>query len=180
MKQDFKKLLILNAPYLLFVYLFDKIGQAFRLSPGADLSAKLLSIGDGFSAAFSNALPSFDPADLLIGIAGAAVIWVAVYMKGKNAKKYRKGMEYGSARWGNAADIKPYIDPVFENNVLLTQTERLTMNSRPKQPKYARNKNILVIGGSGSGKTRFFVKPNLMQCMSKDFPVSFVCTDPNG
>ena len=180
MKQDFKKLLILNAPYLLFVYLFDKIGQAFRISPGADLSAKLLSIGDGFFAAFSNALPSFDPADLLIGIAGAAVIWVAVYMKGKNAKKYRKGMEYGSARWGNAADIKPYIDPVFENNVLLTQTERLTMNSRPKQPKYARNKNILVIGGSGSGKTRFFVKPNLMQCMSKDFPVSFVCTDPKG
>ena len=178
MKQDFKKLLILNAPYLLFVYLFDKIGQAFRLAPGADLSGKLLSIGNGFSAAFSNAMPSFDPADLLIGIAGAAVIRLAVYMKGKNAKKYRKGMEYGSARWGNAADIKPYIDPVFENNVLLTQTERLTMNSRPKQPKYARNKNILVIGGSGSGKTRFFVKPNLMQCMSKDFPVSFVCTDP--
>ena len=180
MKQDFKKLLILNAPYLLFVYLFDKIGQAFRLAPGADLSVKLLSIGNGFSAAFSNAMPSFDPADLLIGIAGAAVIRLAVYMKGKNAKKYRKGMEYGSARWGNAADIKPYIDPVFENNVLLTQTERLTMNSRPKQPKYARNKNILVIGGSGSGKTRFFVKPNLMQCMSKDFPVSFVCTDPKG
>ena len=180
MKQDFKKLLILNAPYLLFVYLFDKIGQAFRLAPGADLSGKLLSIGNGFSAAFSNAMPSFDPADLLIGIAGAAVIRLAVYMKGKNAKKYRKGMEYGSARWGNAADIKPYIDPVFENNVLLTQTERLTMNSRPKQPKYARNKNILVIGGSGSGKTRFFVKPNLMQCMSKDFPVSFVCTDPKG
>ena len=157
MKPNIKKLLILNAPYLLFVYLFDKVGQAVRLSPGADLSGKLLSIGSGFSAAFSNALPSFIPADLLIGIIGAVIIRLAVYLKGKNAKKYRKGMEYGSARWGNAEDIKPYIDPVFENNVLLTQTERLMMSSRPKHPKYARNKNVLVIGGSGSGKTRFFV-----------------------
>ena len=163
MKPNIKKLLILNAPYLLFVYLFDKVGQAVRLSPGADLSGKLLSIGSGFSAAFSNALPSFAPMDLLIGIVGAVVIRLAVYVKGKNAKKYRKGMEYGSARWGNAEDIKPYIDPIFENNVLLTQTERLMMSSRPKHPKYARNKNVLVIGGSGSGKTRFFVKPNLMQ-----------------
>lgn len=140
MKPEIKKMLILNAPYLIFVYAFDKIGQAFRLAPGADLTGKLLSIGDGFSAAFSNALPSFDPMDLLIGIAGAAIIRLAVYMKGKNAKKYRKGIEYGSARWGNAEDIKPYIDPVFENNVLLTQTERLMMSSRPKHPKYARNK----------------------------------------
>ena len=163
MKPEIKKLLILNAPYLLFVYLFDKVGQAVRLAPGADMSAKLLSIGDGFSAAFSNAFPSVHPADLLIGLAGAVIVRLAVYIKGKNAKKYRKGIEYGSARWGKAEDIKPYIDPVFQNNVLLTQTERLTMNSRPKQPKYARNKNILVIGGSGSGKTRFFVKPNLMQ-----------------
>ena len=124
MKPNIKKLLILNAPYLLFVYLFDKVGQAVRLSPGADLSGKLLSIGSGFSAAFSNALPSFAPMDLLIGIVGAVVIRLAVYVKGKNAKKYRKGMEYGSARWGNAEDIKPYIDPIFENNVLLTQTER--------------------------------------------------------
>ena len=175
MKPNIKKLLILNAPYLLFVYLFDKVGQAVRLSPGADLSGKLVSIGSGFSAAFSNALPSFNPMDLLIGIVGAVVIRLAVYVKGKNAKKYRKGMEYGSARWGNAEDIKPYIDPMFENNVLLTQTERLMMSSRPKQPKYARNKNILVIGGSGSGKTRFFVKPNLMQMHS-----SYVVTDPKG
>ena len=175
MKPNIKKLLILNAPYLLFVYLFDKVGQAVRLSPGAGLSGKLLSIGSGFSAAFSNALPSFVPMDLLIGIVGAVVIRLAVYVKGKNAKKYRKGMEYGSARWGNAEDIKPYIDPMFENNVLLTQTERLMMSSRPKHPKYARNKNVLVIGGSGSGKTRFFVKPNLMQMHS-----SYVVTDPKG
>ena len=175
MKPELKKLLILNAPYLLFVYLFDKIGQAVRLSPGADLSGKVLSLADGFSAAFSNPLPSLAPMDLLIGIAGAVLIRLMVYFKGKNAKKYRKGIEYGSARWGNAEDIKPYTDPVFQNNVLLTQTERLTMNSRPKQPKYARNKNILVIGGSGSGKTRFFVKPNLMQMHS-----SYVVTDPKG
>ena len=163
MKPELKKLLILNAPYLLFVYLFDKIGQAVRLAPGADLSGKVLSLADGFSAAFATPLPSLAPMDLLIGIVGAVLIRLMVYFKGKNAKKYRKGIEYGSARWGNAEDIKPYTDPVFQNNVLLTQTERLTMNSRPKQPKYARNKNILVIGGSGSGKTRFFVKPNLMQ-----------------
>ena len=175
MKPELKKLLILNAPYLLFVYLFDKIGQAVRFSPGADLSGKVLSLADGFSAAFANPLPSLVPMDLLIGIVGAVLIRLMVYFKGKNAKKYRKGIEYGSARWGNAEDIKPYTDPVFQNNVLLTQTERLTMNSRPKQPKYARNKNILVIGGSGSGKTRFFVKPNLMQMHS-----SYVVTDPKG
>ena len=175
MKPEIKKLLILNLPYLLFVYLFDKVGAAIRLSPGVDASGKLLHIGTGFAAAFSSIAPSFHPADLLIGIAGAVIVRLAVYFKGKNTKKYRKGMEYGSARWGNAEDIKPYIDPVFENNVLLTQTERLTMNSRPKQPKYARNKNILVIGGSGSGKTRFFVKPNLMHMHS-----SYVVTDPKG
>ena len=175
MKQEVKKLLILNLPYLLFVYLFDKIGAAIRLTPGADASEKLLQLGTGFAAAFSSIAPSLHPADLLIGIAGAVIIRLAVYMKGKNAKKYRKGMEYGSARWGGAEDIKPYIDPVFENNVLLTQTERLMMSSRPKQPKYARNKNILVIGGSGSGKTRFFCKPSLLQAHS-----SYVCTDPKG
>ena len=180
MKPEIKKLLILNAPYLLFVYLFDKVGAAVRLSPGADMSAKILHLGEGFTAAFASAAPSFHPIDLLIGIAGAVIIRLAVYVKGKNAKKYRKGIEYGSARWGNAEDIKPYIDPVFENNIPLTQTERLTMNSRPKQPKYARNKNILVIGGSGSGKTRFFVKPSLMQCSSKDFPTSYIVTDPKG
>ena len=175
MKPEIKKLLILNLPYLLFVYLFDKVGAAVRLSPGADASAKLLHLGDGFTAAFSSAAPSFHPADLLIGIAGAVIVRLIIYVKGKNAKKYRKGMEYGSARWGTAEDIKPYTDPVFENNIPLTQTERLTMNSRPKQPKYARNKNILVIGGSGSGKTRFFVKPSLMQMHS-----SYVVTDPKG
>lgn len=177
MKPELKKLLILNAPYLLFVYLFDKVGQAVRLSPGTDLSGKVLSFADGFSAAFANPLPSFAPMDLLIGIAGAVLIRLMVYFKGKNAKKYRKGIEYGSARWGNAEDIKPYTDPVFQNNVLLTQTERLTMNSRPKQPKYARNKNVIIIGGSGSGKTRFYVKPNLMQMPSN---VSYVVTDPKG
>ena len=187
MKPEIKKLLLLNAPYLIFVYLFDKVGQAVRLSPGLDMSEKLLHLGNGFTAAFANAAPSFAPSDLLIGIAGAALIRLLVYVKGKNAKKYRKGIEYGSARWGTAEDIKPFIDPVFQNNVLLTQTERLTMNSRPKQPKYARNKNILVIGGSGSGKTRFFVKPNLMQCSADGsrngknaIPVSYIVTDPKG
>ena len=172
---NLKKLIIPNLPYLLFVFLFDKVAQAARLAPGADLSGKLLSIGDGFAAAFSSFAPSFHPVDLLVGVMGAVLIRLIVYFKGKNAKKYRKGIEYGSARWGNAEDIKPYIDPVFEKNVLLTQTERLMMSSRPKQPKYARNKNVLVVGGSGSGKTRFFVKPNLMQMHS-----SYVVTDPNG
>ena len=181
MKQmNYKKLIIPNIPYVFFVYLFDKVGQAVRLAPGADISEKILNITQGFSEAFSNALPSVHPLDLLIGIVGAVVIRLIVYVKGKNAKKYRKGAEYGSARWGNAEDIKPYIDPDFQNNIILTQTERLTMNSRPKQPKYARNKNILVIGGSGSGKTRFFVKPSLMQCTSKDFPTSYIVTDPKG
>ena len=175
MKPEIKKLLLLNAPYLIFVYLFDKVGQAVRLSSGLDMSEKLLHLGDGFTAAFASAAPSLAPSDLLIGIAGAALIRLLVYVKGKNAKKYRKGIEYGSARWGTAEDIKPFTDPVFQNNIPLTQTERLTMNSRPKQPKYARNKNILVIGGSGSGKTRFFVKPSLMQMHS-----SYVVTDPKG
>ena len=173
--QNLKKWIIPNLPYILFVCLFDKAAQAVRLAPGADLSGKLLCIGNGFTSAFASPLPSFSPVDMLIGIAGAILIRLIVYTKGKNAKKYRKGIEYGSARWGNAEDIKPYIDPVFANNVLLTQTERLMMSSRPKQPKYARNKNILVIGGSGSGKTRFFVKPNLMQMHS-----SYVVTDPKG
>ena len=172
---NLKKLILPNLPYLLFVYLFDKVGQAARLAPGADFSAKVLHIAQGFSAAFENALPSVHPLDLLIGIVGAVVIRLIVYAKGKNAKKYRRGKEFGSARWGSADDIRPYIDPVFENNVLLTQTERLMMNSRPKQPKYARNKNVLVVGGSGSGKTRFFVKPNLMQMHS-----SYLVSDPKG
>ena len=170
-----KKLLLTNLPYLLFVYPFDKVSQAFRLAPGANLSAKLLSIGDGFTAAFSGMGLSLHPTDLLIGLAGAVILRLVVYMKGKNAKKYRHGMEYGSARWGTAADIAPYMDKDFFNNIPMTQTERITMASRPKQPKYARNKNILVIGGSGSGKTRFFCKPSLLQAHS-----SYVCTDPKG
>ena len=170
-----KKLILTNLPYLLFVYPFDKVAQAFRLAPGADLSAKLLAIGEGFTAAFSRMGLSFHPTDLLIGIAGALVLRLAVYMRSKNAKKYRHGVEYGSARWGTAADIAPYIDPDFFQNIPMTMTERLTMASRPKQPKYARNKNILVIGGSGSGKTRFFCKPSLLQAHS-----SYVVTDPKG
>ena len=172
---NMKKLFLLNLPYLLFVYPFDKLAQAFRLAPGADLSGKLLSIGDGFKAAFSSPWLSFHPTDLLIGIAGAVILRMAVYLKGKNAKKYRHGIEYGSARWGTAADIAPYMDKDFSQNIPMTQTERITMASRPKQPKYARNKNILVIGGSGSGKTRFFCKPSLLQAHS-----SYVCTDPKG
>ena len=172
---NMKKLFLLNLPYLLFVYPFDKLAQAFRLAPGADLSGKLLSIGDGFTAAFSSPWLSFHPTDLLIGIAGAVILRMAVYLKGKNAKKYRHGIEYGSARWGTAADIAPYMDKDFFHNIPMTQTERITMASRPKQPKYARNKNILVIGGSGSGKTRFFCKPSLLQAHS-----SYVCTDPKG
>lgn len=172
---NMKKLFLLNLPYLLFVYPFDKLAQAFRLAPGADLSGKLLSIGDGFTAALSSPWLSFHPMDLLIGIIGAVVLRMAVYLKGKNAKKYRHGIEYGSARWGTAADIAPYMDKDFFQNIPMTQTERITMASRPKQPKYARNKNILVIGGSGSGKTRFFCKPSLLQAHS-----SYVCTDPKG
>ena len=172
---NMKKLFLMNLPYLLFVYPFDKLAQAFRLAPGADLSGKLLSIGDGFTAALSSSWLSFHPTDLLIGIAGAVILRMAVYLKGKNAKKYRHGIEYGSARWGTAADIAPYMDKDFFQNIPMTQTERITMASRPKQPKYARNKNILVIGGSGSGKTRFFCKPSLLQAHS-----SYVCTDPKG
>lgn len=170
-----KKKLLLNAPYVLFVYLFDKAAQGIRLAPGTDASQKLLHLADGFGSAFASPLPSFHPIDLLIGIAGAVIMWVVVYVRGKNAKKFRKNTEYGSARWGTPEDIEPYMDPDFRNNIILTQTERLTMNSRPKDPKTARNKNVLVIGGSGSGKTRYLLKPNLMQCHS-----SYVITDPKG
>ena len=175
MTDKVKKLVLLNLPYLIFVYLFDKLCQGVRLAPGADASEKLLHIGQGFSAAFDSLAPSFHLVDLCVGAAGAVLIRLVVYSKGKNAKKYRRGIEYGSARWGTPADIAPYMDKDFSQNVLLTQTERITMSSRPKEPKYARNKNILVCGGSGSGKTRFFVKPNLLQCHS-----SYVVTDPKG
>ena len=177
---NIKKIIIPNLPYLLFALLGTKCGQAARLAPGLDFSQKALHILDGFRLAFESLLPSFHPADLLVGVLIAAALRLAVYVKGKNAKKFRKNTEYGSARWGTHEDIAPYIDPVFENNIILTQTESLTMNNRPKDPRTARNKNVLVIGGSGSGKTRFFIKPNLMQCQSKEYPVSFVVTDPKG
>ena len=177
---NIKKIILPNLPYLLFALLGTKCGQAARLAPGLDFSQKALHILDGFRLAFKSLLPSFHPADLLVGLLIAAALRLAVYVKGKNAKKFRKNMEYGSARWGTHEDIAPYIDPIFENNIILTQTESLTMNNRPKDPRTARNKNVLVIGGSGSGKTRFFIKPNLMQCQSKDYPVSFVVTDPKG
>ena len=172
---DAKKLLLLNVPYILAGYFCDKVAWLWRVSEGADASAKMIAAMNGFDTLFSNPLPSFHPRDLLIGAGCGIALRLVVYYKAKNAKKFRHGKEYGSARWGNAKDIEPYMDSVFENNVLLTQTERLMMSGRPKQPKYARNKNILVIGGSGSGKTRFFVKPNLMQMHS-----SYVVTDPKG
>ena len=176
MKQiNVKKLLLPNLPYVFIALFATKLGQAARLAPGADFSQKALHIMEGFAAAFQSALPSFHPIDLCVGVAAALLIRLAVYVKGKNARKFRKNIEYGSARWGTAEDIKPYVNPAFENNIILTQTERLTMNSRPKDPKTARNKNVLVVGGSGSGKTRFFIKPNLMQLHS-----SYVVTDPKG
>ena len=175
MKPELKKLLVLNLPYLLFVYLFAKCGQAYRLAAGADASAKLLHLTGGISAAFANQLPSLHPFDLFIGLCCGAGMRLAVYLKGKNAKKYRHGMEYGSARWGNAKDIEPFMAPKFSDNIILTKTERLMMSNRPPDPKNARNKNVLVVGGSGSGKTRFWLKPNLLQCHS-----SYVVTDPKG
>ena len=170
-----KKVLLPNLPYLLFAWLFDKLCQAVRLAPGLNASEKLLCIAQGFTEAFASLWLSLHPLDLLLGVAGAALVRLAVYLKAKNAKKYRRGVEYGSARWGRPEDIAPYIDPVPDWNIPLTRTESLTMTSRPKDPKTARNKNILVIGGSGSGKTRFFVKPSLLQMHS-----SYVVTDPKG
>mgnify|MGYP004512438039 FL=1 len=172
---DKKKLILMNFPYILAGYFCDKIAWLWRVSPGSNVSDKMMAAMNGLNDLFSNPLPSFFPKDLLIGIVGGVALRLVVYFKAKNAKKFRQGVEYGSARWGNAKDIEPYVDLVFENNVILTETERLMMSGRPKQPKYARNKNILVIGGSGSGKTRFFVKPNLMQMHS-----SYVVTDPKG
>ena len=171
-----KKIVLPNLPYAFIALIATKLGQAWRLAEGANVSAKLLGfLTKGLGEAFSSLLPSFHPADLLVGVVIAGIIRLVVYVKGKNAKKFRKNMEYGSARWGTAEDIAPYADPKFENNVILTQTERLMMSNRPKDPKTARNKNVMIVGGSGSGKTRFWLKPNLMQCHS-----SYVVTDPKG
>ena len=170
---NIKKFLLPNIPYIFIALFATKLGQAWRLAPGMDFSEKALHLMEGFAAAFQSALPSFHPIDLCVGVAAALLIRLIVYVKGKNAKKFRKNLEYGSARWGRPEDIAPYVDPKFENNVILTQTERLMMSNCPKDPKTARNKNVLVVGGSGSGKTRFFIKPNLMQLHS-----SYVVTDP--
>ena len=172
---NIKKFLLPNIPYVFIALFATKLGQAWRLAPGMDFSGKALHLMEGFATAFSSLVPSFHPIDLCVGVAAALLIRLAVYVKGKNAKKFRKNLEYGSARWGKPEDIAPYVDPKFENNVILTQTERLMMSNRPKDPKTARNKNVLVVGGSGSGKTRFFIKPNLMQLHS-----SYVVTDPKG
>ena len=176
MKQvNVKKLVLLNLPYFLLGLFATNLGEAWRLATGADASAKMLSFFSTLPVALGSWWPSLHPLDFLVGLCCGAGLRLAVYLKGKNAKKYRHNVEYGSARWGTHENIAPYIDPVFQNNVILTQTERLTMSSRPKNPKYARNKNVLVIGGSGSGKTRFWLKPNLMQMHS-----SYVVTDPKG
>ena len=175
MSTKMKKLLILNLPYVIAGMLATNIWEAWRLAEGADTSAKLFSFFSAIGVAFSNPLPSIHPADLLFGIICGAALRFAVWMKGRNAKKYRHGMEYGTARWGTQKDIEPFMDPEFQNNVILTRTERLMMGNRPKNPANARNKNVLIVGGSGSGKTRFWLKPNLLQCHS-----SYVVTDPKG
>lgn len=172
---NIKKLLILNIPYLLVGLFATNLGEAWRLAEGADMSAKLLSFFSTITVAMGNPLPSFHPMDLMVGIICGAVLRLAVYIKGKNAKKYRHNEEYGSARWGTAKDIEPFMAPKFEDNIILTKTERLMMSNRPKNPANARNKNVLIIGGSGSGKTRFWLKPNLLQMHS-----SYVVTDPKG
>ena len=175
MKVDVKKLIILSIPYVIVFYMVDKVAWLYRHVNGDLAGMRLVNTFTNFKLAFQNPLPSFHPTDILIGIAGALIMKAVVYYRGKNAKKFRQGVEYGSARWGTPADIKPYVDEKDDNNIILTETERLTMSSRPKNPKYARNKNILVVGGSGSGKTRFFVKPNIMQLHS-----SYCITDPKG
>ena len=176
-KVSLKKLVAMNIPYLIAFYVVEKCAWLYRHCIGGTVVQKLGVMLMNLPVAFRSWIPSFHIRDLLAGIIGALLLRCVVYMKGKNAKKFRQGEEYGSARWGNEKDIEPFIDPVFENNIILTQTERLTMNSRPKLPKYARNKNVIVIGGSGSGKTRFYVKPNLMQMPDN---VSYVVTDPKG
>ena len=175
MNQKTKKLILLNIPYVVIGLFCSNLGEAWRMAAGTDSSMKLLGFFTSMGTAWRNPLPSLHPFDLCIGLAIGAAFRLVVYVRSKNAKKYRHGEEYGSARWGGPKDIEPFADPVFENNVILTRTESLTMNSRPKDPKTARNKNVLIVGGSGSGKTRFWLKPNLLQCHS-----SYVITDPKG
>lgn len=175
LNEKLKKSIVINSFFVLIGLYSTKIAQAYRITQGTNIIEKMKNIGDGFLIAFENLLPSFNMQDLIFGLFVAVVIKVLFYINGLNKKKFRKGVEYGSARFGTSNDIKPYVDTVFKNNVILTQTEHLTMNNRPKNPKTARNKNVLIIGGSGSGKTRFWLKPNLMQCHS-----SYVVTDPNG
>lgn len=174
-RKEIKRLLILNIPYFILGLLAANFGEAWRIAGDADTSAKILGFLSAIPMAFQNLMPGFHPVDLLTGILSGAGLRLAVYLKGKNAKKYRHGMEYGSARWGTVKDIAPFIAPKFEDNIILTKTERLMMSNRPKNPANARNKNVLIVGGSGSGKTRFWLKPNLLQCHS-----SYVVTDPNG
>jgi type IV secretion system protein VirD4 len=170
-----KQVILPNLPYAGLFWFFSKVGEAYRLAPGVDVLHKAMATVNQLNAAFAHPLPSFNPQDLLVGITGAAAVYGFVQYKKRHRKKWRKDIEYGSARWGNKDDIAPYQDPVPENNIILTATESLTLNGRPANPKHARNKNVLIIGGSGSGKTRFFVKPNIMQLHS-----SYVCTDPKG
>ena len=180
MNQKTKKLLILNIPYMVIGLICTNVGEAWRIADGAEIGEKILGFLSALGTAFSNPAPSLHPFDLCIGLAVGCIFRLIVYVRSKNAKKYRHNEEYGSARWGTSKDIEPFADSVFENNVILTRTESLTMNNRPADPKTARNKNVLIIGGSGSGKTRFWLKPNLLQCTSKKYPVSFVITDPKG
>ena len=177
MNRKMKKTIILNIPYFVVGLFCTNLGEAWRISWGSNMSEKMqgLVLYGGLSTAFSNILPSFHAFDLLVGIVCGVALRLAVYLKGKNAKTFRHNREYGSARWGKHEDIEPFEDPDFKNNVILSQTERITMNSRPKDPKYARNKNVLIVGGSGSGKTRFWIKPNLLQLHS-----SYVLSDPKG
>ena len=175
MKKNFSKLLALYLPYLMLGLAATNFGEAWRLAEGKEMGDKILSLMSTIPAAFANPLPSLHPLDLLVGLCSGAGLRLAVYLRGKNAKKYRHGMEYGSARWGTPKDIEPFMAPKFADNIILTKTERLMMSNRPPDPKNARNKNVLVVGGSGGGKTRFWLKPNLLQCHS-----SYVVTDPKG
>ena len=178
MNPKIKKHLIPNLPFIFAFWFFGKVGQAYRIAPGSEIGEKILQIANTLGMAMKNPFFSLYPFDLLIGLIGAGFLFAYFRMNGK--KKFRKDVEYGSACWGTQKDIAPYADPNPKNNIILTQTESMTMNPRPPSPKHARNKNVLIIGGSGSGKTRFWLKPNLMQCQSKNYPVSFVVTDPKG